>query len=574
MKRWGTLGRKLACLGVLLALSILLAQPAGAVGTRQIRLEEVDITLELPSDMIVLTRDMEEDDPNLDIMGQTKAEVLAELEAEDGYLEAWDLDGQCSVYVNMWSSPEPDYNEMSEREFSAYAAELEGLYNEAENVLEASCGVYGHPQTVFLRAEVRFDSGDIVMYRTIYGGKHIELTLFAYTETLNPAQLSRIQSVVDSVVLEGEPEEASAPAEPFLYTDEQTWVSFWVPAGWSKTELVGDAEVLKCGFVSGEPDTAIIYYGNSDLYEEVSELGEYSREEINMELITSVFTIEELQESFLLGAEDAALITYGDTPYMVGRVTKETPYGSMEGTVAICINKGYEHFFYFYTREQSVSSVHYRSFKHLLAGAAFPAPHRGVTAEGGGEEPMEDNGLMERFTPANLLLSIVVTIGVYSVPIAIYRYGIRRRPMSAKAAKWVVVLYGIAALLVMTILVSILGGGDGKVAGGALLMWSWANYWMLTKGNGGGTAEVPAPPPKGEPDGADAAGDGQEATARWDRRAGDTPLSEGGEPGADAPAGHSAGQPEILYCRKCGKKLTPDSLYCSRCGAEIHRKST
>ena len=107
--------------------------------------------------------------------------------------------------------------------------------------------------------------------------KNGDAALFAYTETLNPAQLSRIQSVVDSVVLEGEPEEASAPAEPFLYTDEQTWVSFWVPAGWSETELVGDAEVLKCGFVSGEPDTAIIYYGNSDLYEEVSELGEYSR---------------------------------------------------------------------------------------------------------------------------------------------------------------------------------------------------------------------------------------------------------------------------------------------------------
>lgn len=83
-------------------------------------------------------------------------------------------------------------------------------------------------------------------------------------------------------------------------------------------------------------------------------------------------------------------------------------------------------------------------------------------------------------TAKGIILSLLLTVAVYSLPIAIYRYGIRKRPMEKQKAKRVTIIYGIAAFIVMMLIISALGGTPS--ASGAIFLWSGVNYAMLTKG--------------------------------------------------------------------------------------------
>ena len=76
--------------------------------------------------------------------------------------------------------------------------------------------------------------------------------------------------------------------------------------------------------------------------------------------------------------------------------------------------------------------------------------------------------------------SLIVTILIYSVPVAIYRYAIRKRPLSRKKAIWFTIIYAIIAFIVMSIVKEAIDGEPAK--GGGLALWSWVNYMMLSRG--------------------------------------------------------------------------------------------
>lgn len=74
------------------------------------------------------------------------------------------------------------------------------------------------------------------------------------------------------------------------------------------------------------------------------------------------------------------------------------------------------------------------------------------------------------------LLNLLLTFCIYTLPFIIIRFAIRKKPYSAAQAKRIVIIYGIAAWLAMSV---VMYASGGSVAGGGVLLWSFINYKVL-----------------------------------------------------------------------------------------------
>ena len=82
----------------------------------------------------------------------------------------------------------------------------------------------------------------------------------------------------------------------------------------------------------------------------------------------------------------------------------------------------------------------------------------------------------------DLAISLIITIAVYSLPIILVRYLILRHPIDRHRAKIITLVYAFLGLVIMVLLIYWLTDGNGKVTGGAIFLWSYVNYKMLTTG--------------------------------------------------------------------------------------------
>lgn len=82
-------------------------------------------------------------------------------------------------------------------------------------------------------------------------------------------------------------------------------------------------------------------------------------------------------------------------------------------------------------------------------------------------------------TPTSVFYGLILTFLVYCLPIVIYRYSIRMKPLDPSRAKAVTIIFGIIAFIVMNVILFVLDGSSG---GQSILLWSFINYNILTSG--------------------------------------------------------------------------------------------
>ena len=155
---------------------------------------------------------------------------------------------------------------------------------------------------------------------------------------------------------------------------------------------------------------------------------------------------------------------------------------------------------------------------------------------------------------SSLLLSVLLTVGIYSLPIIIYRYGILQHPVEKGKAKKITIIYGVIAFLVMTV-IAVAVNGNGA-AGGAIFLWSWVNYKILT---GGKKQKEEALSTKHQSSGYQ----GMPASGASDRNAQNASA-------ANSESVETSSR-TIRYCKHCGHVLLEDSLFCRNCGARIEQ---
>lgn len=109
--------------------------------------------------------------------------------------------------------------------------------------------------------------------------------------------------------------------------------------------------------------------------------------------------------------------------------------------------------------------------KKIVESISFTAPI-GASTEAEAERSFQMP------TALDVLISLVITIAVYSLPIIIYRYLVRKAPVEEQKAKKITIIYGIVGFVLMSAI--LIGLGANKLASSGVILWSYVNYRMLS----------------------------------------------------------------------------------------------
>lgn len=538
---------------LILAALIPLSGYAADRDTRDIyQLDALDMSVEMPSDYVVFTRDISAEDPNLDAYGLSKADMETLMEERSIYLNAWDEDINFEIIVTMTDSSLDDFNLYGNTELNTLASSLKAGYA-GSSAAVSSFDIYQHEQAKFIRIYFNQpgDYGTVfsLQYYTVYNNQAINIAMHAYSGTIDSSRELILKRIVDSVHFGTDPVKMppAEETEPFVYHDKNAGLEFTVPANWVQTESTEEPERTDAAFVSTRKQMMNIMYESMDFWEDVREetqgnlLFSFSRKDIDH----SFFTDSQLAEIMGISPDEVTNVEIGGKEYFQYTAKQNVPY--LESNLEIIwtfLARVENARCYVFSFTGDSSSEYYRDFERLVASAKYPP----VSSA--------DSG---RFTLFDLILSLLVTIALYSLPVLIYRFGFRKRPMEPKTAKKVTIIYAVIALIAMAVLVSVV---EGRAAsGGGIFLWSWVNYKVLTGGKDRAKPAIEGVSPPVE-----ACGPG----AGVDETGGGFPA-EASAAGVSQEGRVEETENDVVYCSQCGAKLSRRHQFCHVCGAKIVR---
>lgn len=334
------------------------------------------------------------------------------------------------------------------------------------------------------------------------------------------------------------------------YTCEESGISFVLPTNWERTPLTADREIIRAKFVPSDGSVAVICYGVYDIWSSLA-----SNEKIGMQ--RADMDINSIPKGDIISAFDS----FG------GSVTEET-YGGMayykttfsntmtiydvdidvQNTVLMTVHNGYMYQFQYYEMEgEGLSNVFYE----MVRNVNYPAVEKSAPT-------------VPSILPS-ILSSLLLTAGVYTAPIAVYRYLVVGEPIEEKKAKKITTVYAIVSFIIMSLILNSLYGQG--TAGYSIVLWSGINYALLTKGRkvGDSTAK----------DSEDQAAvltmehQIETSSAMNDVQAQSPAIMEVPEKVIATKDINASVPTAILFCHKCGNKLVEGSVFCNKCGAKI-----
>ncbi|MGI5850361.1 MAG: hypothetical protein ACOX8Q_09940 [Christensenellales bacterium] len=269
------------------------------------------------------------------------------------------------------------------------------------------------------------------------------------------------------------------------YSNDVAQIKYTVPTGWSKEAMNKGREILKEKYINNDSGgIEVILFGYADVWGVATpeERQGWTREEFN----NSIFSNSDIAEMYGLNEKSISIKTYNNVKYYLfslSQAVTELGYSiEAEQKVLIRFHNGFLYYFsyaapkgmddHYSDFEEMVSSV-----KYLSESSQLPTDPVKQVSTVAGKSTVNNSSL--RFSAESLLLSLILTISIYSLPIVIYRYGIRKKPVDSKKAKKITIIYGICSFIVMTIILYFLGNAT---VGGAIIFWSFINYRILISG--------------------------------------------------------------------------------------------
>lgn len=581
-----------ACMVALICVALLAPVMAQATGGTTYNLEPLGMSIDIPDDYDVLTRDTPADDPVYARYGFTKDGFDNLMKEQNIYLNALLSDASGEIVVTMIDSPLQSFNAFSDSTLSVLISTIKGGYEEM-GITYLKSEIYQHQQVKFVKIYHSMENGGQpiagLQYYTVCNAQAINITLHSFKEELTQADEDAMQKIVDSADFRNaEPfPDTAASTESFAYVDSATGVSFTVPANWKEEAFFKEREFISAKFASTKEEGLLIIYGCADMWEQLpqSEKVGHSRSEIDEVIFSSLVDPTELAKSY--GIEDGKVsrAKYGGKNYYM---TEGTFSGQADGvtvsipmTLALGVGNGYLCYFQFFGTS---SSPYFQDFTQLLSSVRYPATDLGQGTDligysdysgysGYSGYSADRSDPLDASFATNLFVSLIVTIAIYSLPIIIYRYGVVKRPVEHKKALRIVILYGIAAFLLMAVIIFAINGEGAP--GAAIFLWSWVNYRVLT---GGKTTAPDLPAQEEAPDqeplwGNDLPGSLDPAAPDASSGESDTGETDTLEVPADMDPGEGENDDRpILYCRKCGEKLMPGSAFCRCCGTAVEKE--
>ena len=335
---------------------------------------ELDLSINIPSQYSVITRNTPANDPIFGQLGTTKSELMSHFQSSGIYLNAVSTSVNEEIVVTMAENILSDFNLLSDTTISTLATTLINEYkNYGINVLKYE--IYQHSQAKFLKLYFTDTAQTVngLQYYTIYNSKAMNFTMRSYTGSLSYTQEQTIKSVVDSIHFNTEPQKQDEPVgtPSFTYTDLETKVKFTVPANWTEKALSKDREYIDVKFVSDEEEGMSILYGSTDIWSKMSSSDKvgYKRSDLN----NSMFTNADIAEMAGTSTSKVKKVTYnGVQCFQAESTTTSEVYGydiTVTMTHVIYYDNGWMYWFQF---SGDSNNEYFSDFKSLLNTVTFP----------------------------------------------------------------------------------------------------------------------------------------------------------------------------------------------------------
>lgn len=537
-------------------------------------LDELEMEISLPEEVYAVTRENVEENPFLDIFGLSPDQALEILEAENLYLSAVDEEVSFQLMLSVTEVPGLDFREYSDDELKNF------LDIKRENYIDIGGTWIGGSvlqleETSFLKIDFLWNDGKkdirVQEHYTIYQGKAFNLTLNSYTGSISDEMESMLVQTVgsirfdtDSQLQEPEPKpepesvpesETPSPAATYEYRDELSDSVFAIPGNWSQEQFESEFNGVK--FSPGGDSGVFLLLHSVDVYTET--LREYEQDGDKSPFDTRaeydlLFSNEECAARVMqCEANEVDSAVYGGNTYFCAArtVSLEVLGITVDQPVMyfVHIENGFVYLFQLYGEKDS---AFFRDFETLLGSAQYTHADAQDVADA------REDALWSQFSPMNLLAGLVMTVTIYSLPIFIYRWGIRRYPVEKKKARNITIWYAVFSFVAMIAVTTFV---NGKGSASAIWLWSWVNYKVLVGGEDKRRRAVAA---ECDP---------------WERPEQETaeipesePVSE--SPVAEIPSEENEEKSEdaVRFCNSCGFELHPGSEYCGRCGKPIYKE--
>ncbi|HWQ59174.1 MAG TPA: zinc ribbon domain-containing protein [Clostridia bacterium] len=174
-------------------------------------LGDLGISVSMPANALVFSRDVAADDPDLAAIGYTQQDMLDLLQDTDSYLEAIDGYGEYEIAVTMTKNPYVSMSAFDEDQMNEAIESIRTGYAE-DGAVVSSCEPYDSGSAIFLKIYYSYTEDNytdfVLEYYTIYDNKNISITMFSYMGEVTPKQETIMKTVVDGIQYNaGDPKE-------------------------------------------------------------------------------------------------------------------------------------------------------------------------------------------------------------------------------------------------------------------------------------------------------------------------------------------------------------------------------
>ena len=165
-------------------------------------IDEVPLEITLPEKLITFSRDIDENDPNLEKQNTTKSELEEKYREYNIYLDSISPNSKFEITVSIKESKYTkniyDLNTISEKRLNSVK---DSLLKSHDNY--TSCELFGQKYTKFLKSNLTTVNNHVLTasldYYTIINGKSVNITFHSSENTITDEESNFFESVISNV---------------------------------------------------------------------------------------------------------------------------------------------------------------------------------------------------------------------------------------------------------------------------------------------------------------------------------------------------------------------------------------
>lgn len=465
---------------LLIFISALMVMPVLAAETQTYTVEELGLTVDLPSDLAVFSQDIDPNDPNLSRFVMDENEFEEYMQENSIYLDALHDDLSYEFFIiassNSGTKFINDIDLFSDTEMESMMELLEPWSEEYEATL-LQWEIIQMDGTKLIKMSLSQVHEDetfhAIRYLTVKNGTAISYTFTSYEGEVTEAQDATLLQIVESVLYTGTSSIAPTVEEisksDISFFDNALGLSFIVPAGWADET---DGNIYTASYINGEGN--LINVTCSDLWNQINDNDKIGlqRSDLNSDS-SSAQDIQEQYETDHFDMKDIQMVTIESIEYF--RIEMSNP--SIENIMSITHLMVFDGMSYEFEYIGPIDSQAYADYLSMLSSVHYNFIHVGpltlATLTG---QPANASG-------TRLLVVALFMIGIsfllVCLPIFVFRFLINKGPLTSEKALITTFIYcGIG--MAISIYNSM---DDGSfLTAGAILFWSILNYQILSRG--------------------------------------------------------------------------------------------